>query len=80
MSEQADLHHALDLRVFPEAEWQAAACTHRERLDRLIGPYLERRAAGQPHPVIDFLFTYYGHKPAQLRRWHPGFGVGLAGA
>jgi hypothetical protein len=30
--------------------------------------------------VIDFLFTYYGHKPAQLRRWHPGYGIGLADA
>ncbi|MFE7747239.1 3-methyladenine DNA glycosylase, partial [Nocardia sp. NPDC057455] len=50
------------------------------RLDDLVGPYLERRAQGSPHPVIDFLFTYYGHKPAQLRRWHPGFGIGLADA
>jgi hypothetical protein len=32
------------------------------------------------HPVHDFLFTYYSQRPAQLRRWHPGFGVALAGA
>lgn len=25
----------------------------------------------------DFLFTYYGYKPALLRRWHPGSGVVL---
>ena len=31
-----------------------------------------------PHPVEDFLFTYYGQRPAALRRWHPGYGVGLA--
>ncbi len=31
------------------------------------------------HPVHDFLFTYYAHSPAQLRRWHPGFGVRLEG-
>nr|WP_141812023.1 3-methyladenine DNA glycosylase [Nocardia bhagyanarayanae] len=68
------------MRVLPAVEWQAAARAHRERLDHLVGPYLERRAAGRAHPVIDFLFTYYGNKPAQLRRWHPGFGVGLAGA
>ncbi|UFS98849.1 3-methyladenine DNA glycosylase [Nocardia huaxiensis] len=49
-------------------------------MDALVGPYLERRAAGSKHPVIDFLFTYYGHKPAQLKRWHPGFGVALADA
>ncbi|RJO73804.1 3-methyladenine DNA glycosylase [Nocardia panacis] len=56
------------------------AAAHRAEVDTLIGPYLERRRAGAAHPVIDFLFTYYGHKPAQLRRWHPGFGVTLADA
>ena len=29
--------------------------------------------------MIDFLFTYYNLTPGQLRRWHPGFGVTLAG-
>ncbi|MEV5833027.1 3-methyladenine DNA glycosylase [Nocardia sp. NPDC052112] len=66
--------------VLAESEWRTSAAEHRARLDELVGPYLDRRAAGSAHPVIDFLFTYYGHKPAQLRRWHPGFGVGLAGA
>ncbi|WP_433205767.1 3-methyladenine DNA glycosylase [Nocardia sp. CA-107356] len=66
--------------VLAESEWRARAAAHRARLDELVGPYLERRAAGSSHPVIDFLFTYYGHKPAQLRRWHPGFGIALAGA
>lgn len=80
MSEHVELDYALDLRVLPEVEWRAAASAHRERLDRLVGPYLERRAAGTTHPVVDFLFTYYGNKPAQLRRWHPGFGIGLRGA
>ena len=28
----------------------------------------------------DFLFTYYNFKPAQLRRWHPGYGVALENA
>jgi hypothetical protein len=31
------------------------------------------------HPVHDFLFTYYSFRPAQLRRWSPGYGVALAG-
>lgn len=66
--------------VLTEPQWRAEAATHLDRLDALVGPYLERRAAGSTHPVIDFLFTYYGHKPAQLRRWHPGFGVALTGA
>lgn len=71
---------ATELRVLPESEWRARAAIHRERVDTLVGPYLRRRAAGAPHPVIDFLFTYYGHKPAQLRRWHPGHGIALADA
>jgi hypothetical protein len=29
--------------------------------------------------VWDFLFTYYSLRPRQLRTWHPGFGVVLAG-
>ncbi|GAB2530322.1 3-methyladenine DNA glycosylase [Nocardia heshunensis] len=60
--------------------WRGRAAAHRDRVDALVGPYLERRAAGSKHPVVDFLFTYYGHKPAQLKRWHPGYGVVLAEA
>ncbi|WP_432765741.1 3-methyladenine DNA glycosylase [Nocardia cyriacigeorgica] len=80
MSTHDALDRRLDLRVLPQVEWRERARAHRERIDELVGPYLRRRASGAAHPVIDFLFTYYGHKPAQLRRWHPGFGVGLAGA
>ncbi|MEU6832630.1 3-methyladenine DNA glycosylase [Nocardia beijingensis] len=68
------------MRVLSGVRWRASAAAHRARLDDLVGPYLERRAQGSSHPVIDFLFTYYGHKPAQLRRWHPGYGIGLADA
>ncbi|MGQ4601507.1 3-methyladenine DNA glycosylase [Nocardia sp. R6R-6] len=68
------------IRVLPASRWRAVAAAHRARLDDLVGPYLERRAQGSSHPVIDFSFTYYGHKPAQLRRWHPGYGVALADA
>ncbi|MFB8275891.1 3-methyladenine DNA glycosylase [Nocardia colli] len=69
-----------EVAVLTEERWRAQAAEHLARVDRLVGPYVERRAAGSTHPVIDFLFTYYGHKPAQLRRWHPGFGIGMAGA
>lgn len=57
VSTQGDLVDSLDLRVLPAVEWRVAARAHRDRLDRLVGPYLERRAAGTTHPVIDFLFT-----------------------
>ncbi|MFB8001132.1 3-methyladenine DNA glycosylase [Nocardia sp. NPDC056000] len=69
-----------EIPVLAPADWRARAAAHRERVERLVGPYLAQRAAGTKHPVIDFLFTYYGNKPAQLRRWHPGFGIGLADA
>ncbi|MEV6772279.1 3-methyladenine DNA glycosylase [Nocardia sp. NPDC051030] len=69
-----------DTQVLAGPDWRARAAAHRGRVDALVGPYLERRAAGSKHPVIDFLFTYYGHKPAQLKRWHPGHGITLLDA
>ena len=67
------------MRVLDEATWRARAEAHRARVDAFVAPHLERRKAGEKHPVHDFLFTYYSYRPAQLRRWHPGYGVGLAG-
>jgi hypothetical protein len=37
-----------------------------------------RKARGEKHAIEDFLYDYYGTRPAQLRRWHPGVGTGLA--
>ncbi|GAB3449735.1 3-methyladenine DNA glycosylase [Actinophytocola sediminis] len=42
-------------------------------------PLRERRSAGTAHPVLDFLFSYYSHRPSKLLRWHPGPGVVLTG-
>ncbi len=56
-------------------EWRQRAAEHAARIDRYVGPHLARRGAAVKHPVFDFLFTYYSYRPAQLRRWHPGFGV-----
>jgi hypothetical protein len=66
--------------VLEEAEWTARAATHADRVDAFSAPHLARRADGVKHPVHDFLFTYYSQRPAQLRRWHPGYGVALGGA
>ncbi|MBB5435049.1 3-methyladenine DNA glycosylase [Nocardiopsis composta] len=66
-------------RVLPETRWRAAEERHRARVDALVAGHLARRERGEKHPVEDFLFTYYSHKPAQLRRWHPGAGTVLAG-
>ncbi len=48
-------------------------------MDALVADHLARRHEGIAHPVHDFLFTYYSFRPTQLRRWHPGYGVELAG-
>lgn len=66
--------------VLPEEAWRERAEAHRARVDAYVAPHLARREAQLKHPVFDFIFTYYSHRPAQLRRWHPGFGVVLAGA
>ena len=50
------------------------------RVDAFITPHVERARAGASHPVWDFLFSYYSLRPRQLRCWHPGYGVRLAGA
>ena len=60
--------------------WQARAAAHAARVDVWVQPHLARRSAGEKHPVHDFLFDYYSHRPAALRRWHPGFGVVLEDA
>ena len=68
------------MEVLSRAEWQGRAASHAARLDPYLGPHLARREARVTHPVHDFLFTYYSHRPAQLRRWHPGLGVALEDA
>jgi hypothetical protein len=71
---------ALAPAVLDVATWQARRQAHEERLDAWLTPHLARRRRGERHPVEDFLFTYYSHRPAQLRRWHPGAGVELRDA
>ena len=68
------------VRVMAEESWLRAAAEHRARVRRLTGPYRQRAARGEIHPVLDFLFVYYSYRPARLERWHPGPGVVLAGA
>ncbi len=66
--------------VLPRGEWLPRAQAHRERAERWTLPHLRRRAAGDDHPVEDFLFEYYNFSPGALARWHPGLGVGLEDA
>ncbi|MGX5696756.1 3-methyladenine DNA glycosylase [Agromyces soli] len=62
------------------ADWRARERAHHERADALTAGHRARTARREPHPVEDFLFTYYSYSPSLLRRWHPGAGVELADA
>lgn len=68
------------LTVLPVSRWRALASAHEDRVDALVGEHLDRRQRGERHPVFDFLFTYYSFRPAQLRRWAPGYAVELEDA
>ncbi|WXB77380.1 3-methyladenine DNA glycosylase [Janibacter alittae] len=67
-------------KVLPRQEWLALAREHEAAVDRLTVGHRQRRQHGARHPVEDFLFEYYPHRPTHLRRWHPGAGVALADA
>jgi hypothetical protein len=60
-------------------EWHAREAAHHARVDAWTAGHLARAARRERHPVEDFLFTYYAHRPARLRRWSPGPGVLLEG-
>ncbi len=68
------------VEVLPQEQWRPDEAAHVARVDDATAAHRTRRADGRTHPVEDFLFTYYSHKPGHLRRWHPGVGVALAGA
>ncbi|MEV4755291.1 3-methyladenine DNA glycosylase [Micromonospora sp. NPDC049559] len=57
--------------------WQARARAHAERADALTAAHRGRRANRERHAIEDFLYDYYGTRPAVLRRWHPGAGTVL---
>jgi hypothetical protein len=66
--------------ILEPAQWRPMQDQHEARVDALTEGHRVRAGVGRPHPVEDFLFTYYSLRPAQLRRWYPGYGVGLADA
>lgn len=63
-----------------EDEWRPLEASHHVRVEARTAAHLSRRQDARGHPVEDFLFSYYMFSPAQLRRWHPGPEVALAGA
>jgi hypothetical protein len=60
-------------------QWTARAEEYAVRAETFVAPHLKRASIGEPHPVWDFLFSYYSLRPGQLRCWHPGYGTVLAG-
>ncbi|WP_390887938.1 3-methyladenine DNA glycosylase [Candidatus Mycobacterium wuenschmannii] len=60
-------------------QWTIRARDHALRAESFVAPHAKRAQVGEPHPVWDFLFSYYSLRPRQLRCWHPGYGVALAG-
>jgi hypothetical protein len=70
----------LEHLVLEESDWTERERMHLERAETFLGPHQSRAQRGEAHPVWDFLFSYYSLRPRQLRRWHPGFGIGLEGA
>ncbi len=65
------------MEPLPASEWLRRAALHRARAERWTVPARERRAANKPHPVDDFLFTYYRFSYAKIEEWHPAAGVSL---
>ncbi len=72
-----DTLEEMAVRVLEETTWRALESAHEERARVATAGHRARRQDGVPHPVEDFLFTYYPFRPALLRRWHPGPGVRL---
>ncbi len=66
--------------ALPRPAWLAREAAHQGRVDAAVASHIHRRDRGIKHPIEDFLFSYYHHKPAQLRVWHPGAGVILEDA
>lgn len=63
----------------PEPVWRARRAAHEARLGPVVEAHVRRQSRQEKHPVIDFLFEYYGFRPSWLMRWSPGIGVVLEG-
>ena len=55
----------------PSAEWLQREAAHRARVAEQAEAFVQRRSAGEKHPVWDFLFTYYSFSPGKLMTWCP---------
>jgi len=58
----------------PKEIWQAQRQHHLDVVLPFTTAFRKRRARGTPHPVYDFLFTYYTLSTTKLEQWRPGYG------
>lgn len=65
--------------LLAEPDWLARRRAHEARVRAWADPHQARQSRGEKHPVEDFLWEYYSHRPSWLRRWHPGPDVVLLG-
>jgi len=66
--------------ILDEGIWRRRAADHQDRLRQRVDARKLRRSRGEKHPVSDFLFEYYSHRPARLLEWQPGAFIGLENA
>ncbi len=62
------------LSILPARQWQQQAQTYMREIYPYTSAFRERRARRRPHPIYDFLFTYYAFSTRKLEQWHPGLG------
>lgn len=68
------------MKTLEQQDWQERRRTHQARVRTWTDPHNARALRSEKHPVYDFLFSYYSYRPGWLLRWHPGYGVTLAGS
>ena len=60
-----------------QSVWKEKIAVHEKKISPFVNDFRSRRARGQAHPVVDFLFTYYSYRPGQLLKWSPGINLAL---
>ena len=72
-----DNHNTGALPSLERSEWSRLKASHIKAVSHWTNDRVTRANRAEPHPVYDFLFTYYSFRPAHLARWSPGSDVVL---
>ena len=62
----------MDLIELPREQWLALRQEFAVAAAQRVEPHLARRAAGEQHPINDFLWDYYPFSTGKFRLWNPG--------